>query len=105
MIAFSVKNSKTMYMFLVLSKESVAFVTQCPRILLNSHIYVNILNEIYKKNMQPQEISLRGALFCWISKTLFLLQNLGFDVIWHQVIYDSYIQYNKRKNFFIINTS
>lgn len=63
-IAFSVKNSKTMYMFLVLSKESVAFVTQCPRTLLNCHIYVNILNEIYKKKMQSQEISLKGALFC-----------------------------------------
>lgn len=61
-IVFSVKNSKTMfwfwYMFLVLYKESVAFVTWCPRIFSYCHIYVNILNEKYKKNMQSQEILL-----------------------------------------------
>lgn len=55
------------------------------------------------QKMQSQEISLRGALFCWISKNSVHLQNLGFDVICHQVIYDSWIQCNK-KSFFIINT-
>lgn len=49
--------------------------------------------------MQSQEISLREALFCWIKKILVLLQNLGFDVIWHLVIYDLWIQYNDRKKF------
>lgn len=44
-ITFSVKNSKTVHMFLVLSKENVTFVTQCPRIFPFCHIYVYILIE------------------------------------------------------------
>lgn len=55
-ISFSVKNSKTVCMFLVLSKESVAFLTQCSRIFSYCHIYVNILNEKCKtKKCNPRK--------------------------------------------------
>lgn len=53
-ITFSVKNSKTVHMFLVLSKENVAFVTQCPRIFPFCHIYVYILIE--KKNAKKYAV-------------------------------------------------
>lgn len=61
-IVFSVKNSKTMYMFLVPSKESVALVTWCPRIFSYCHIYVNILNEKYKKKAIPGNLTMRSII-------------------------------------------